>query len=74
MSDISAAAALIARALEQGTPSLSEHDSKRVLSAYGVRVAEASLADTPDEAADGREHDITIYAKSGKVLSAKIDR
>lgn len=25
-------------------------------------------------AADGREHDITIDAKSGKVLSAKIDR
>ncbi|NLV39742.1 MAG: CoA-binding protein [Candidatus Hydrogenedentes bacterium] len=52
MSDRSDAAALIARALEQGQPSLSEHDSKRVLSAYGVRTVEEAFADTPDAAAD----------------------
>ena len=50
--EIKGAKQLIARALIGGQKSLSEHDSKRVLSAYGVPVAVERLAPTAIAAQD----------------------
>ncbi|MEE2661492.1 MAG: acetate--CoA ligase family protein [Pseudomonadota bacterium] len=49
---INGAKQLIARALKRGQNSLSEYDSKRVLSAYGVPVAVERLAPTAQAARD----------------------
>lgn len=63
--DIAAAKAIIAVALKEGRPWLTEPEAKAVLSAYGIPVSQTRVAENPDQAA-------SIAAEIGAAVTIKI--